>query len=136
MNDIELTKENIIKYFDKFPGFSKHNNIKLEELTDDKAVLYVEMDEKSYNPSNIAHGGLIYGLVDQAMGTLAYANGHKVVTIDSNINFMRPCKGKKMKCVATPVKVGKTIAFYKADVYNEDEELAASATGTYYFLDK
>lgn len=136
MNNIELTKENIIKYFDEFPGFSKHNNIKLEELTDDKAVLYIEMDENSYNPSNIAHGGLVYGLADQAMGTMAYASGRKVVTIDSNINFMKPCKGKIMKCIATPVKVGKAIGFYKADVYNEKEELAATATGTYFFLDE
>ena len=136
MKDIELTKENIIKYFDKLPGFSNHNNMKIKELTDEKAVLYIEMDENSYNPSNIAHGGLVYGLADQAMGTMAYATGRPVVTIDSNINFLKPCAGKKMTCVATPVKVGKTIGFYQAEVYNEKEELAATATGTYFFLDK
>lgn len=134
INNIELTKENMLKYFDSFKGFIKHNNIHIESLDDDKAVLYVDLSEDSMNPGGIAHGGLLFGLADTAMGTLAYLTKKVAVTIDSNINYLKPCTGKKVKCVATPVKVGKTIAVYKAEIYNEKGELSVVVTANYMFV--
>ncbi len=136
MKDIELTKENIIKYFNEFNGFTKYNNMRIEDLSDEQAILIADTDENSYNPSQIVHGGLIFGLADTAMGTLAYLTGRKVVTIDSTINYLKPCRGNKVKCIATPIKVGKTIGVYKADIYNSEDDLAATVTGTFMFLTK
>ena len=134
MEELELTKENIIKYFDKVKGFNKHNNFHIEELTDDKVILYADIDENSMNPNNTVHGGLIFALCDTAMGTLCYATGTKGVTVDSNISYLKPCTGKKLKCVAIPVKIGKTIGVYKAEIYNEKDELAAISTANYMFI--
>ena len=136
MEEVELTKENIIKYFDKMKGFNKHNNFHLSELKDNQAVLYANIDENSLNPNNSVHGGLIFALADTAMGTLCYATGIKGVTIDSSISYLKPCKGKIIKCIAVPVKVGKTIGVYKAEIYNEKDELAAIVTANYMFLNK
>ncbi len=132
----ELTKENIMKRFNEDPGFMKYNNYQLEELEEDKSVMSVELNENSLNPSGIAHGGLVFGLADTAMGMLAYLTGRKVVTVDANINYLKPCKGSKVTCVAEPVKVGKTIGVYQASIYNENKELAATVIGTYFFLDR
>ena len=68
------------------------------------------------------------------MGTLCYATGTKGVTIDSNISYLKPCKGDKIRCIATVVKVGKTIGVYKAEIYNNKNELSAIATANYMFL--
>ncbi len=134
INNIEITKENMLKHFDSFSGFIKHNNIHIESLEDDKAILYVDVNDNSLNPGGIVHGGLLFGLADSAMGTLAYLAKKAAVTIDSNINYLKPCKGNVVKCVATPVKVGKTIAVYKAEIYNEKEELSAVVTANYMFI--
>jgi acyl-CoA thioesterase len=83
----ELTVENIKKVFNEMEGFSSHNKMKIEELEDEKAVLSAIVDEKAVNPSNICHGGLVFGLADTAMGTLAYLTGRKVVAVDSNISY-------------------------------------------------
>ena len=136
VNDIALTKENIIKYFNKFEGFIKHNNIYLDSLDEDKAVLYAKITEDSLNPGEIVHGGLLFGLSDTAMGALCYLTGKKVVTVNSSINYLKPCVGEKIKCIATPIKTGKSIGVYKAEIYNEDDELAAVVTGTFMFLNK
>ena len=70
------------------------------------------------------------------MGTLASLTGRKVVTIDSSISYLRPCAGDKIVCVAEPVKVGMTIGVYKANIYNSKDDLAATVTASYYFLDR
>ena len=135
--EIELNKENIIKYFEKVvKGYIKHNKYHLESLEDGKAVMYADITEESMNPNGTVHGGLIFGLADTAMGVVATANGNAVATIDSNINYFKPCVGDKIKCVAEAVKVGKTIASYKADIYNSKDELAATVTANYIFLNK
>lgn len=133
--EIELTKENIEKYFDKLKGFNKYNNYHIESIEDDKVVLYADINENSLNPNETVHGGFIFGLADTAMGTLAYLTGKKAVTIDSNISYLKPCKGKIIKCVATKIKVGSTIAVYKAEVYNSKKELAAVVSANYMFID-
>ena len=136
MEDMELTKENIKNNFDKLEGFIKHNKMKLEELDDDKVVLSVKLNKNSFNPNGTVHGGLIFGLADTAMGTLCYAKGTKGATIDSNISYLKPCKGETIKCIATTVKIGNTIGVYKAEIYNSKNELAAIATANYIFLNK
>ena len=135
-NDIELNKENIIKYFETIEGFIKHNNMHLESLVDNKAVMYADVSKDSMNAFNTVHGGLIFGLADTAMGVIAAASGKAVATIDSNINYLKPCTGDKIKCIAEPIKVGNTIALYKASIYNSKDELAAVITANYIFLNK
>ena len=134
MNDLELTKENIIEYFDKIEGFNKYNQIKLESLKDDEAILYINLSNNSLNPNGTVHGGLIFSLADTAIGTLCYSTGRKGVTVDSNISYLLPCTGNTIKCIAKPLKVGKTIGFYRAEIFNSDGKLAAVATANYMFL--
>ncbi len=131
---MKINKETIIANFNKLNGFSKYNGINLESIDDNKVVLTCTLTENSLNPSNIAHGGLIFGLGDNACGVLAYLSGNQAVTINADINYLKPCKGKNMKCIATPIKVGKNVGTYKAEIYNEDEELASIMTCTYFFI--
>ena len=114
-----MNVESIKELFEQQKGYSKYNNMHLESLTKEEAVLYADINENSLNPSEIVHGGLIFGLADSAMGTLASTTGRKVVTVDSNISYLRPCTGKKLVCIAEPVKVGMTLGVYKASIYND-----------------
>jgi len=75
----DKTKEEILKmikdYVEEAPGFIKYNNIHLEDIDENYAKMYVDLTENSLNPSNIAHGGLIFGLADSVMGMAARTNG-------------------------------------------------------------
>lgn len=135
-----LTKEEVYKaiidYVENTRGFIKYNNMHIEELKDNYAKMYVDITEDSLNPSNIAHGGLLFGLADSVMGMVARTNGKNVVTINSQIDYLRPGKGKRITAIAEPLKVGKTTAVYKTEIYTDENILCATATGTYYFLDR
>ena len=125
----------IKEYIEKTPGFIKYNNIHVEEIKKDYAKCYVDITEDSLNPSGIAHGGLLFGLADSTMGIAARTTGRNVVTINAQIDYLKPGTGKKITCIAEPLKIGKTTAVYRANIYTEKETLAATVTGTFFFID-
>ena len=88
----------------------------------------------SLNHLNIVHGGYIFGLADTAAGIAAMTEGRNVVTIDSNINYLKKATGEKIIAIAKPLKTGKTISVYEVLINNENDELIAKATITYYML--
>ena len=95
----------------------------------------VELAENSVNPNGIAHGGLLFGLADTTMGLLARTTGRNIVTINAQIDYLKPGKGSQITCIAEPLKVGKTTAVYRANIYNEEKTLISTVTGTFFFLD-
>ena len=56
-----MTKEEMLelakKTINETPGFIKHNNYKLEEVTNEYCKMSVELTENSINPNQTAHGG-------------------------------------------------------------------------------
>lgn len=135
MDNAKKLKEEMIKYLEENEGFIKNNNIHVKSLEENKVELYSEITEKSLNPYDTVHGGLIFGIADTAMGALAYFSRRKAVTVDSYINYLKPCRKNIINCVATTVKVGKTIGSYKAEIYNDKNELSAIVTANYMFLE-
>ena len=75
-------------------GFINHNNYELVESNDKTATLKVNLGEDALNPYGVAHGGLIFGLGDTAMGVVAYNTGKKGVTLSSTINYLKPATGE------------------------------------------
>lgn len=134
----DKTKEEILKmikdYVEETPGFIKYNNIHLEDIDENYAKMYVDLTENSLNPSNIAHGGLIFGLADSVMGMAARTNGYNVVTVNSDINYLKPGKGKRLTAIAKPLKIGKNTAVFQAEIYTDKNVLCAISTATYFFL--
>jgi len=135
-NDQEKNFQLIKDYVENKKGFMKYNKMHVEEIKKNYAKMSADIDEDSLNPSNIAHGGLIFGLADSVMGMAARTNGKNVVTINSQIDYLRPGTGKKLTAIATPLKVGKTTAVFKSEIYTDENKLCATVTGTYYFLDR
>ena len=124
---------NTIKQFEK-SGFIKHNNIKIDEVNEDYAKLYVEISESSLNPNNTAHGGLIFGLADSAMGLAARTTGKNIVTVNAQIDYIKKGKGKILYAEAKPLKIGRTISVYRCEVQDENNNLIASVTATFYYI--
>lgn len=118
----------------KATGFIKHNNYELVEWNDDKVILKVKLTEETFNPYNMAHGGLIFGLGDTAMGMLFTKKEKSVVTVDANINYLNPGVGEYLICESEMVKDGKKIAFAKAKIYNNDKVLVATMSANYYYI--
>ena len=90
-------------------GFIGNNNYKVIKVEDNYCELEGIITQSSLNNLKIAHGGYIFGLADTAAGIAAMTNGGNVVTVNSNINYISPAKGNKIKAIATSIKNGKII---------------------------
>ena len=98
MNNINIDEIN--KMFSEQKGFISNNNIKVEEVKENYAKLSSTIEEKSLNPYGIVHGGLLFGLADTAMGIAAKTTGQNAVTINSQIDYLKPGKGSKIIAIA------------------------------------
>ena len=128
-----MNKEEIIENMKNKAGFFKHNNMQIVDL--EKAILKTEISNDSLNVYGIAHGGLIFGLGDNAMGLLLAKTKKKGVTLSSTINYLYPGKGKWLIAKPEIIKSGKTTAVLKANIYDEEDHLVAIMNGTYYYID-
>ncbi len=134
-----MTKKNkyqeIIDFVENKTGFIKYNKMHIVELDDCYAKMEALIDENSLNPNGTVHGGLLFGLADTVMGMAARTTGRNLVTINSQIDYLKMAKGKKIIATAEKLKVGKTTAVFRCNMYDEKDVLVATATGTYFFID-
>lgn len=115
-------------------GFILANNYNVLKVEQNYCQMEGIVTETSINPLNIVHGGYIFGLADTAAGIAAMTEGRNVVTVDANINYFKPATGNKIIATAQAIKIGKTISVYEVLVTNEENELIAKSTLTYYSL--
>ena len=129
-----MNKEEISLTFES-NGFIKNNHYHLEEIIDDKVVVTAKITEEAKNPYGILHGGFVFGLGDTAMGIAAKVAGGNAVTLNANVSFLKPAKGNSLRAEAYTVKKGKTVAYIKADIYDEENRHIASMDSNYYYID-
>ena len=114
--------------------FAPVNHIQITRLWEGRAEGVLEVHPDSLNPLGIVHGGALVTLADSVAGTAAFTTGRACVTLDCTMHYLSPAAGRRITCLATPKKTGKTILVY--DTLLTDEEGNTVATGTYTFYAK
>ena len=87
------------------------------------------------NPHGVVHGGVVYSLVDYAMGgalTSQLQPGERCTTLEVKINYLAPVSGGELRAEAWVVERTKRIGVLEARVYGDDDRLVALATGSFY----
>lgn len=116
-------------------GFFKHNHYKVVQVEPGKnVILEAKLSSNSLNPYGYAHGGLIFGLGDHAMGIAAGLAGGPAVTQNASITYLRPSTGKVLRAEAEVIKQGKVTCFVRCNFYDENNKLTASMDGSYYYM--
>ena len=88
---------------------------------------------------DIVQGGFITAMLDAAMAHVVMAVEKFQITlssIDINVSFLRPTRAGKFVAVGSIVKLGKNVGYLKAELFNEQGELTASATSSAYLSRK
>lgn len=65
-------------------------------------------------------------------GIAACSSGNGTVTINYGFSFLRPTTGTKVRCVAEPEKVGRTVSVFRCSLYNDEDKLVASGQFTFF----
>jgi uncharacterized protein (TIGR00369 family) len=82
---------------------------------------------------DIVQGGVITAMLDASMAHAVLATEHarvRVSSIDIHVSFLRPARAGRFVAVASIVKSGRTIAFLRAELFNDKTELVATATSS------
>ena len=126
--------QEVLQKMENESGYFHHNQYYIEEITEESITLKANINENSLNPYGIAHGGFIFGLGDTAMGILAREENKEVLTLNANIDFLRPGSGKELIAKSEMIKNGKKIKVLKENIYNEEGKLIASMTSNYMVI--
>lgn len=118
----------------KDKGFIASNNYLVLKLEENYCEMEGIITESSFNPYGIVHGGYLFGLADTVGGLAARASGRNAVTINSNIDYLKSCRGNKVKAIAKCLKTGKTISVYEVFIYDDDDNLVVKASLSYFFV--
>ena len=121
-----------------FDPFSYYSNIRITNVYEDGSVDgELQITPKSLNVHGFVHGGCLATLADTVAGHAAHLYG-KCVTLNYAFNFLRPAKGEneKIRCLATPEKVGRTLCVYHLSLTDDAGVEIASGSFTFFLLKK
>ncbi|BAS25980.1 PaaI family thioesterase [Limnochorda pilosa] len=86
------------------------------------------------NPLGILHGGVTAVFLDSAMGwSIADRTGRQVVTVQLNVNYVKPGRGEKLVVRAHPTHTGRFTAVAEGRVEDPAGDLISQGTGTFFF---
>jgi len=114
--------------------FSGVNNIVITKLAEGYAEGELTITEQSMNPLGIVHGGCLATLADTVAGAAVATHGQNSMTLNYAMNFLSPATGTKIKCVATPQRVGKNICVYNILLTDDNGQTVASGNFTFVLI--
>ena len=86
---------------------------------------------------NIIQGGFVTAMLDAAMAHAAMAlEQFKAIpsSIDINVSFLRPARQGRYRSVGTAIKLGRTVAYLRAELFDVQDTLVATATSSVYLV--
>jgi acyl-CoA thioesterase len=114
--------------------FAQTLNITLEEL--DQGYSMVEMKYDPDRMNNIyehAHGGALFGLIDEAFETACQTEGTIAVALNMNVTYVAsPKAGARLRAVARQISQTKKTASFDIKVTDETGALIASCSALAY----
>ena len=127
----------LMNYYNTHNPFCQRIGISVEELRIGYARTVKTVTDEDTNPLGVPHGGLYFTMADNACGFAMSTHGFVAVTVNSTFNFMRGAQvGDHLTAEAVEVKGGKTISVYEARVTNQNGDLIASGTFTFFRMEK
>jgi acyl-CoA thioesterase len=104
------------------------------DVGDGRCVWATKIEDVHRNPYGVVHGGILFTLVDYAMGGALVSvlqDGQRCTTLEIKINYVAPATEGDLRAEAWVVSKGGRIAVMEAKV-TARETLLAVATGTFY----
>ena len=88
-----------------------------------RAVL--DVDERHLNPNGVVHGGVVFTMVDTAMGRATMSvldEGCVCASIEVSVRYLRPVGGGRQVATATVLRAGRRIVHLEGAVHAEGDD--------------
>jgi 1,4-dihydroxy-2-naphthoyl-CoA hydrolase len=101
--------------------------IKIEEVTPDRVIATMPVDERTRQPFGILHGGASVALAETvaSIGTynLVDQDTEGCAGLEINANHIRSKKSGVVRAIGTPLHKGKTTMVWDIKIVDEEEKL-------------
>lgn len=110
---------------------------KYEKISDTNLKVTLPVQPLLLNTVGYVQGGIISLLADLAMGNTCNTfdedenSLQSVVTVDLKTTYLKGAKGEFLIAVAHLIHKGRTLNHLDCDIYNDQNELVAKATGIF-----
>jgi len=129
--------EKMIEIYNQINVFGKENGMVLKVIQPGEIEYIMEIKDKHLSSPNIAHGGVVAGLMDSVLGTgalsLAFTLQNLVSTVEFKINYFHPVKlGDILVGKSTVEFHGKSIISTSGEIHcQQTKVLVAKGLGTF-----
>ncbi|MEJ6655536.1 MAG: PaaI family thioesterase [Pseudomonas sp.] len=117
----------------RMSAFTQAVGLELISLDPEGCTMQLEITAQHFNTTARVHGGVIFTLLDSAMGAAVYArlDAHEATaTIECKINYTRAVTGGVVECRAKVVHAGTRTMVVDGEVW-QDGALVAKCLGTF-----
>jgi acyl-CoA thioesterase len=111
--------------------------MKVVELAEEYARLTAPVEERMNSILGGLHGGVLSSLADSAVAMALLTvipPGEKPVTVELNINYLRPPKEDQVIAEARIISRGRTLAVSDVDITDKAGRLIARSRATYMIV--
>jgi len=118
-------------------GLVKHLGIEFVEVTPDRVLARLKVEERLMTVTGTIHGGTLMAFADTigAAGTVAnLADGQSTATLESKTNFIAGCKSGTVQAEAKPIHKGKRTHVWETRITDENGKLLSITTQTQMIL--
>lgn len=132
--EIEEQDRERARFLGEEVGFSKDVNLKIVEVEKGHCVGKVAIERRHLNPLNTVHGGVFFTLADTVCGLAAASSGYGGPTVQGDMDYLRPVRGKEIRCTADVVKTGRTLTWVEGIITDDTGTEVARTKFIYYRL--
>jgi uncharacterized protein (TIGR00369 family) len=123
--------------FDRFeaPPSAKLLGWSLRHIDPDAGTIEIGFtaDERFTNPGGTVQGGFLAAMLDDTQGPALFGHTHGAAyapTIDFTISFIKEARPGNFIAKGRVIRMGKTIAFTEAELFDDSGDIVARATFT------
>lgn len=113
--------------------FTKLLGLEFKSLDKGLCTLKLVIRDEHFNSTARVHGGVIFSLLDSAMGAAAFSvlkPDESTATVECKINYTRAVVGGELECLGKVVHAGTRTVVVDGEIW-QDGALVAKALGTF-----
>ncbi len=115
----------------------RYLGIEMVEAEPGTGLARVQLAEQHANPNDVAHGAVLFAMVDTAMGQATMSlldEGLFCASVDVQMRFIRPVSTGVVVAEAKVLKKGRSVVHLEAHVADDADRLIATASGTFAII--
>jgi uncharacterized protein (TIGR00369 family) len=112
----------------------EHMGMELKFAENGTSRVFLPVKEEFLQLFSKVHGGILATLLDATMASAINSvldNSYFSVTAEMKVQYLRPASGKYLFGLGEVVKTGKTLTICKSEIFDEEDQMVAFATGTF-----